>query len=113
MKEIKCDKVDQMLPAPFVKHVLAPQNEFGIQKKYLVNLQKFWDLGRPPPPVGKNSQIISFFLYENVPKSHIADWELSMKRKTFKKSEVITCSAAAADHQQAPAGSRDIPGSRD
>ena len=37
-------------------------------KKYLVNLQKFWDLGRPPPHVGKNSQIISFFLFDSVPK---------------------------------------------
>ena len=46
---------------PFVKQVLAPQNEFGNKKKYLVNLQKFWDLGRPPPHVGKNSQLISFF----------------------------------------------------
>ena len=36
-------------------------------KRYLVNLQKFWDLGSPPPHGGKNSQIISFFLFDSVP----------------------------------------------
>ena len=48
---------------PFVKHVLAPQNEFGIEKKYLVNLQKFWELGRPPPPCWEkfpNNPVIYF-----------------------------------------------------
>ena len=34
-----------------VKHVLAPQNDFGMPKNYLVKSQKFWDFGRPPPPV--------------------------------------------------------------
>ena len=52
---------------PFVKHVLAPQNEFGTQKKYLVNLQKFWELGRPPPCWEKfpNNDV---FFSDSVPK---------------------------------------------
>ena len=58
MKLIKCH-----LPT-IVKHVLAPKNDFGIQKKHLVNLQKFWDLRRPPPPLGK----IPFFGGGSVPK---------------------------------------------
>ena len=33
-------------------------NEIWHAKKHLVNLQKFWELGRPPPLYGKNSQII-------------------------------------------------------
>ena len=37
-------------------------------KKHLVNLQKFWELGRPPPHVGKNSQIIPYFFSGSVPK---------------------------------------------
>ena len=52
-------------------------------KKYLVNLQKFWDLGRPPPHVGKNSQIISFFLFDSVPYlcqcSHLSFWYIKVK----------------------------------
>ena len=32
MKFSLYDKIDQISPPPFVKHVLEPQNEFGIQK---------------------------------------------------------------------------------
>ena len=46
-----------------VKHVLAPKNDFGIQK----TLGKFTKvLGfekTPPPPFGKNTQKIPFFLW--------------------------------------------------
>ena len=52
---------------PFVKHVLAPQNEFGIQK-ILGKFTKVLGFGKTPPPhVGKNSQIISFFFFDSVP----------------------------------------------
>ena len=33
----------------YSQHVLTPQNEFGTHKKYLVNLQKFWELRRKIP----------------------------------------------------------------
>ena len=36
--------------------------------EHLVNLQKFWDLRRPPPPFGKNSQKIPYFFFDSVPK---------------------------------------------
>ena len=52
---------------PFVKHVLAPQNEFGIQK-ILGQFTKVLGIGKTPPPhIGKNSQIIPYFLFESVP----------------------------------------------
>ena len=36
-------------------------------KNVLVIYQKFWELGWPPPPFGKNSQKIPFFLNESPP----------------------------------------------
>ena len=36
-------------------------------KKYLVNLQKFWDLGRPPPPCWEKFPNNIGFLFESVP----------------------------------------------
>ena len=34
-----------------IKHVLAPQDDFGMQKKNMLNRQKKWDWVRPPPLV--------------------------------------------------------------
>ena len=52
---------------PYNSALLAQDTLFLTQKgTVFANLQKFWDLGRTPPHVGKNSQIISFF-YESVP----------------------------------------------
>ena len=61
------DKIDQISPPPLCKTCFSTSEWIWHTKKYLVNLQKFWDLGRPPPHVGKNSQIISFFLFDSVP----------------------------------------------
>ena len=42
-------------------------------KKILGKFTKVLGFGKTPPHVGKNSQIISFFFSENVPK-----WELNI-----------------------------------
>ena len=50
---------------PICKTCFSTSEWIWHTKKYLVNLQKFWDWGRPPPPhVGKNSQIMSFFFWQ-------------------------------------------------
>ena len=41
-------QIDQISPTTFIKHVLALQDDFGMQKK-LVNKHKKWDLVRAPP----------------------------------------------------------------
>ena len=46
-------------------HVSAAQNEFVPPEKYLVNLQKFWELGRPPSPIWEkfpNNPVIFFWV---------------------------------------------------
>ena len=46
----------------FVKHVLAPKNEFGMPKMTWRNYKSFGIRATPPPHIGKNSQKMSFFL---------------------------------------------------
>ena len=56
---------------PFVKHVLAPQNEFGIQKNSWSIYKSFGNWEDPPPHVWKNSQIMSYFFSESVPYARV------------------------------------------
>ena len=47
---------------PIVKHVLAPQDDFGMQKKNMLNRQKKVGLGQTPPPsMGKIPTFYRFF----------------------------------------------------
>ena len=55
------DQIDQISPPPLCKTCSSTSEWIWHTKKYLVNLQKFWELGRPPPHVGKNSQIMTYF----------------------------------------------------
>ena len=48
---------------PFVKHVLAFQNDFGMPKITWSNHKSFGFEETPPPLVGKNSQIILYFFW--------------------------------------------------
>ena len=57
-----------------IVHFLPKNTVFDPKRHCFSNLQKFWDLGRPPPHVGKNSQIISFFLWERTLEISIS-WE--------------------------------------
>ena len=50
MNEIKCDEIVQISPTPLCKTCFSTSEWIWHTKKYLVNLQKFWDLGGPPPP---------------------------------------------------------------
>ena len=52
---------------PIVKHVLAPQNDFGMPKITWSNHKSFGIEETPPPYVGKNSQIIPYFFSEAFP----------------------------------------------
>ena len=61
---------EQVTPPPHTSQIpktlfFPPEmNEIWHAKKHLVNLQKFWELGRPPPPpYGKNSQKIPQFFF--------------------------------------------------
>ena len=56
---------------PIVKHVLAPQNDFGMPKITWSNHISFGIEETPPPYVGKNSQIIPNFFYEGIPKGSL------------------------------------------
>ena len=53
MNEIKWTLGDQIVqissPPPFVKHVLAPQNEFGMQKNTWSIYKSFGNWEDPPP----------------------------------------------------------------
>ena len=46
---------------PIVKHVLAPQNDFGMPKITWSNHKSFGIEENPPSPYGKNSQKILYF----------------------------------------------------
>ena len=48
---------------PIVKHVLAPQNYFGMPIITWSNHKSFGIEGTPPPPVEKNSQIVQYFFW--------------------------------------------------
>ena len=48
---ISCDQVDQTSPPPIVKHVLAPQNDFGIQKITWSNIKRSGIWVDPPLPL--------------------------------------------------------------
>ena len=52
---------------PIVKHVLAPQNDFGMPKITWSNHKSFGIEDSPPPPYGKNSQKIPYFFFERLP----------------------------------------------
>ena len=58
---------------PIVKHVLAPQNDFGMPKITWSNHKSFGIEETPPPYVGKNSQIIPYFFSDAFPKSKSYD----------------------------------------
>ena len=70
MNEIKWTLGDQIVqisspppPPPFVKHVLAPQNEFCMQKSTWSNYKRSGIWVDPPPPVFfQNFHIFPFFL---------------------------------------------------
>ena len=44
------DQTDQITLPPIVKHVLAPQNEFGMQKSTWSNYKRSGIWVDPPPP---------------------------------------------------------------
>ena len=52
---------------PIVEHVLAPQNDFGMQKITWLNHKSFGIEETPLNSVEKNSQIIPYFFYEVLP----------------------------------------------
>ena len=56
---------------PIVKHVLAPQNDFGMPKITWSNHKSFGIEETPPPYVGKNSQIIPYFFFDVFPKCQL------------------------------------------
>ena len=58
---------------PIVKHVLAPQDDFGMQKKNMLNRQKKWDWVRPPPLVWEKFPRFIVFFLESLPKSDEPD----------------------------------------
>ena len=43
---------------------------FRHTKNETVNIKQFWELRRPPPPFGKNSQKIPFIFFGSVPQRH-------------------------------------------
>ncbi len=61
------DRIDQILLPPVWKTCFSTLGWIWHAKNDLVILQKFWELGWPPPPFGKNSQKIPFFLNESPP----------------------------------------------
>ena len=66
MNEIKStlgDQIDQISPPPFVKHVLAPQNEFGIQKILGQFTKLFGNWKDPPPYMGKMMMMMMMCLW--------------------------------------------------
>ena len=62
------DKIDQISPPPLCKTCFSTSEWIWHTKKYLVNLQKFWDLGRPPPPCWEKFPNNIVFFFESVPK---------------------------------------------
>ena len=56
-----CDEIDQISPPHYCKTCFWHLRMILAYKKHLVNLQKFWDLRRPPPP-----------LWEKFPKRGVA-----------------------------------------
>ena len=58
---ISCDQVDQTSPPPIVKHVLAPQNDFGMPKNTLSNNKRSGIWIDPPPVFFKIPTFSRFF----------------------------------------------------
>ena len=61
------DRIDQILLPPVWKTCFSTLGWIWHAKNDLVILQKFWELGWPPPHFGKNSQKIPIFFLEVPP----------------------------------------------
>ena len=77
------DQIDQISPPPIIKHVFAPQNDFGMPKITWSNHKSFGIEEIPPPPVGKNSQIIPYILSERLPNMIIASGHFRLFVRNF------------------------------
>ena len=71
----------------FVKRVLAPRDDFGMQKK-LANKHKKWDLVRPPP-FGKFSHLFPVFGSDRVPNSNLCFPLLWLLKCHFKQKSLL------------------------
>ena len=59
-------QIKQILPPPFVKYVLTPQNDFAMPKKYLVIDMKWWEWDDPSVPFFRINTHV--FLFEQMEK---------------------------------------------
>ena len=61
--------------------LLAQKTLFLTQEGTVFQIYKSFGIWEDPPPhVGKNSQIISFFLFDSVPNHCLADYDLRVAR---------------------------------